>query len=457
VKRTIAISISLAIGFACKAQSYCIPQTQTYCCGYGITSVILPGLVQTSPDASEGYRDFTAQTCTVDEGAEINVQIQTGGIEPHDTRIWLDANNDGIFSHPSEMVFESLNAISPAGNLNIPQGALLGTALRLRITADFVGSNPQPCTHPTFGQTEDYSFTMMQAGEIPVADFTVSKTSSCNGIILFEQQCMGNPTSYLWDLGDGNTSTHPIFTHAYSENGIYTVSLVVSNSLGSDTLVKNDYLHVNISETCDTFAIPAQGTYSVLYECNYVITDNGGSANYSDNTNGVISLSPLWAEKVCLKFSEFHYETEFDYIEIFDGASPAAPLIGKYTGNVLPPEICSTGPALCIRQRTDDLVNYSGFMAQANCTLDYDEFSAPFPVSVYPNPFTDQFTISLPVHGIDNWGVSILSITGREVFRQSFTYQTSATISLPHITAGIYVVEIQSPAGSWQQKIIKLP
>lgn len=445
------------MGFICRAQSYCIPQTQNYCCGYGITSVTLPNLIQTSPDATEGYRDFTGQTCTVGEGTPIQLQIQTGGIEPHDVRVWLDADNDGTFNHPSEMVFESLNAVNPSGILNIPQGVLLNTNLRLRITADFVGSDPHPCIHPTFGQTEDYTLWVTPAGEIPAADFTASKNQSCNGIILFEQQSTGNPTSYLWDLGDGHTSAYPVFTHTYTQNGLYTVSLTVSNSLGLDTLVKSDYIHVNLSESCDTFAIPAQGNYSLLYECNYVITDNGGTSNYSDLTDGVISLSPLWAERVCLKFSEFHYETEFDYIEIFDGASPAAPLIGKYTGNGLPPEICSTGPALCIKQHTDDVVNYSGFIAQANCTLAQEEWSVPFSASVYPNPFSDQFTVSLPSHLTDPWSISLFSMTGQEVFRQSFTNQTAAQISLSHITAGIYVVEIHSMAGSWQQKIIKLP
>ena len=457
MKSTFAISLLLSIGFVCKAQNYCIPQTQNYCCGYGITSVTFPGLVQTSPDAMEGYRDFTAQTFTVDEGTTINLQIQTGGIEPHDTRIWLDANQDGTFSHPAEMAFESLNTVNPSGSLSIPAGVLLGTNLRLRIIADFVGSNPQPCTNPTFGQAEDYSLSITPAGEMPVAEFTASETSSCNGIILFEQQASGNPTSYFWNFGDGQTSTHPIFTHTYSQNGLYTVSLTVSNSLGSDILVKNDYIEVNLSQTCDTFAIPAQGTRSVLYECNYVVTDNGSTSNYSDNTDGTITLSPLWGQKVCLTFSEFHYEAEFDYIEIFDGPSPASPLVGKYTGNALPPDVCSTGPALCIRQRTDDVVNYSGFTAQTNCTLDNNEEPLPFSASVYPNPFVQQFTVSLPPHVMNDWNVSVISITGQLVYRQSFTHATSANISLPDIVAGMYMVEIQSSAGSWQQKIVKQP
>lgn len=440
-----------------KSQTYCVPQTQSYCCNYGITSVTLPNVSQTSSDASAGYEDFSAQLSSAIEGSLFNIQIQTGGIEPHDVRVWLDANNDGTFDHSTEMVFESLNAQNSSGILNIPSEVLMNINLRLRITADFAGSTPLPCNNPIFGQTEDYSLKIISAGAMPVVDFIASSTNSCNGNILFTEQSTGNPSSYLWDFGDGHTSTESVHGHTYSQSGIYSVTLIASNSQGSDTLTKTDYITVSLSETCDTFSVPAQGSYSVLYSCDYVLTDNGIGSNYSDNTDGIISLSTLWAEKVCLNFSEFHYEEEFDYIEIYDGASPAAPLIGKYSGTDLPPEICSTGPALCIKQHTDDVVNYSGFVAQANCILNNEEVIPSFFASVYPNPFIDQLTISLPNNNYNNWVISCRSITGQLVLQKSFTNEQSTVLSLENITAGIYVIEIHSPAGSWQQKIIKLP
>lgn len=43
--------------------------------------------------------------------------------------------------------------------------------------------------------------------------------------------------SYLWDFGDGNTSTAASPTHAYSSSGEYEVSLTAANECGSDVLV----------------------------------------------------------------------------------------------------------------------------------------------------------------------------------------------------------------------------
>lgn len=46
----------------------------------------------------------------------------------------------------------------------------------------------------------------------------------------------GNAYQYFWDFGDGQFSGTPIPTHTYAEDGIYVVSLTMSNSCGSKEL-----------------------------------------------------------------------------------------------------------------------------------------------------------------------------------------------------------------------------
>ena len=45
----------------------------------------------------------------------------------------------------------------------------------------------------------------------------------------------GNPTSWLWDFGDGNSDTTQHPTHTYAMPGSYTITLISFNSCGSDT------------------------------------------------------------------------------------------------------------------------------------------------------------------------------------------------------------------------------
>ena len=52
---------------------------------------------------------------------------------------------------------------------------------------------------------------------------------------------------------------------------------------------------------------------------------------------------------------------QFDYIEIRDGGSANAPLIGQYCGNVAPNPITTTGNAMYVRFSTDFSVVHSGF------------------------------------------------------------------------------------------------
>lgn len=51
-------------------------------------------------------------------------------------------------------------------------------------------------------------------------------------------------TSWLWNFGDGSTSTLQNPTKIYSTPGFYTVSLTVSNGITSDTETKTNFIHV---------------------------------------------------------------------------------------------------------------------------------------------------------------------------------------------------------------------
>jgi len=62
------------------------------------------------------------------------------------------------------------------------------------------------------------------------ANFTSNPTTGFAPLnVAFTDTSTGLPTSWLWDFGDGATSTVPSPTHTYSAAGPYTVNLTVSN------------------------------------------------------------------------------------------------------------------------------------------------------------------------------------------------------------------------------------
>ncbi|MFQ5873660.1 MAG: PKD domain-containing protein, partial [Dehalococcoidia bacterium] len=60
----------------------------------------------------------------------------------------------------------------------------------------------------------------------------------------FTDLSTGDATDWWWFFGDGQSSTERSPTHTYSENGLYSVSLVATGRGEPRTLTKDDYVRV---------------------------------------------------------------------------------------------------------------------------------------------------------------------------------------------------------------------
>lgn len=79
----------------------------------------------------------------------------------------------------------------------------------------------------------------------PVADFTATQTTaSCPSVIQFNDASLNTPQSWLWNFGDGGTSTQQNPSHTYAQPGQYSVKLKVTNTLGQDSIVKTNYITI---------------------------------------------------------------------------------------------------------------------------------------------------------------------------------------------------------------------
>ncbi|MFP4471830.1 MAG: FISUMP domain-containing protein [Bacteroidales bacterium] len=79
----------------------------------------------------------------------------------------------------------------------------------------------------------------------PVSDFSAIPVSGDAPLtVSFSDLSANNPAAWQWNFGDGNTSTQQNPEHIYQNAGSYTVQLTVTNSYGSDTEIKADYITV---------------------------------------------------------------------------------------------------------------------------------------------------------------------------------------------------------------------
>lgn len=82
----------------------------------------------------------------------------------------------------------------------------------------------------------------------PTASFSATPTSGSAPLnVQFTNTSTGNPapSSYLWEFGDGTTSTQTSPSHVYAANGSYTVKLTATNGFGSNTKTETGLITVS--------------------------------------------------------------------------------------------------------------------------------------------------------------------------------------------------------------------
>lgn len=92
-----------------------------------------------------------------------------------------------------------------------------------------------------------------------VAGFSASPLTGTVPLTVTFVNSSTGASSHLWDFGDGNTSTVISPTHTYTQAGVYTVSLSVSDSLVTDTLSQTNYITVYEPVIANFAATPLTG------------------------------------------------------------------------------------------------------------------------------------------------------------------------------------------------------
>lgn len=95
----------------------------------------------------------------------------------------------------------------------------------------------------------------------PEVSFWGSKTAGTAPLtIYFTDKSTNNPTSWLWNFGDGTTSNLQNPKHTYLTAGNYTVTLFASNTVGTGTKIRSDYIKVSQAPVASFWGSKTSGT-----------------------------------------------------------------------------------------------------------------------------------------------------------------------------------------------------
>ncbi|MBS3741218.1 MAG: carboxypeptidase regulatory-like domain-containing protein, partial [Candidatus Cloacimonetes bacterium] len=240
--------------------------------------------------------------------------------------------------------------------------------------------------------TPNIDFTLISGP--PDVDFTAVPDSGCAPIeVQFTDESTAQPTSWLWQFGDGTTSTEQNPTHLYSEPSTYTVSLTATNSTGSSTLIRDDLIKAGEPPTADFGASPTAGTAPL-------------GVSFINQSVQVSGFPTTW---------------QWDFGDGGTSNSQSPGHVYQEAGIYSVELIASNDCGVDTLNRTDYITVYSGPMADFGATplngcqpltVNFTDSSANIPTS-WQWDFGDGATTTAqnPNHEYDEWGIFTVSLT----------------------------------------------
>jgi PKD repeat protein len=323
----------------------------------------------------------------------------------------------------------------------------------------------------------------------PVAEFLASVYHINAGqSIEFSDFSSYQPTSWEWTFEGGSPATstqqNPIVT--YNQPGHYSVSLVVHNALGSDTLIKEYYVKVDQGITnllefviLDTDGQSIPGAVITVNEItnqpgDYLFELEPGTYDYNVTKDGYIPLSGEFVmgnenQSITLIMEEIPVNTyllEFIILDthgqqITDAVITVNEITNQpgdysfelepdtYDYNVTKDGYFPLSGEVVIENEDQTLTLV---MEMDNTSINIESTNE---ISVFPNPTKEYVMINAPG---DINTIRILSIYGHEVLRLNIgaSETTSMRIDLNGLNAGIYVIQFVSSKQVFNKNILIL-
>lgn len=240
----------------------------------------------------------------------------------------------------------------------------------------------------------------LQSGSIPpIADFNTPNTIICEGEGITFTNTSSNATSFLWDFGNGTTSTDINPTVYYANSGNFTITLTAFNGSLSNQTTQSVSINLAAPPVPDfTTSSPAIYPDTTIYFTN--TSTNGNLYNWN--------------------FGDASFSTDTNPWHAYNGLGTYTVLLTASNG------IC---PDSSLSQTVEIITN-----------VGINENIINQKALVYPNPFNDVLTIRVPLNS-EVINLTIFDATGKMVYQNKIN-QAQQNIDLNYLSKGYYLVEL---------------
>jgi PKD repeat protein len=260
----------------------------------------------------------------------------------------------------------------------------------------------------------------------------------------FEDNSFSNGVSWLWDFGDGNTSTEQNPTHTYQNNGFYDVTFSVTSTTGCESTITMG-----------------------MYVGSYTWNEWGCQAMYlpvpNGNPNGFLfydfSSSPSQIQSWAWDFGDGNTSTE-------QNPSHTYVQSGIYSVSLSIESIDSCSSIISFDLDTENplMFNESGNIVPVlglnslvtNSTRDLDNFGK---IELFPNPTSSDITVKMNIQSEQELEISISDVAGKRILTKNQSInagEQTVNLDVNDLIPGVYFLQMRSEKGAKSLKFVKI-
>ena len=184
------------------------------------------------------------------------------------------------------------------------------------------------------------------------------------------------------------------------------------------------------------------------------LTDGSGRFYYNNWTTCFYTIDHPEAVRINLEFTEFSTEAEKDILQVYNKNME---LLGEFSGHEIPEMISEETSRLTLLWITSSTVQDEGWSVDYWIDgVDIAEKTDDHFV-VYPNPTDGLLNIQFDFEQLNNPEISLLSISGKLIFKQSINGTSGSyknTFDISNQPKGIYILSIVSDKKKLDKKVV---
>jgi len=464
-----------------KIFAFCRPTVSNLLANFGISKVKINDLENDTKAGTTAYTDYTdSKSVTLEIGGHYLIELQSpAATYAYSRKVWIDYNQDGIFSEPGELAASSSNeqTIVWQDSVKVPSTALLGPT-RMRISANYAGYPNTPCGPNFFGEYEDYRVTITDDHTAPAI------TILGNNPMLTEiSYPYFDPGAQALDAVEGDLTTQiTTFSNVNIDKvGQYQVKYNVEDSKGNKSEEEIRTVFVTPDKTKPVISLIGDDPQMIAVYHSYV--EQGALA--IDNLDGDISINLMIQHHIDTSKVDTYYVsyTAYDFtgnfaetvqreVYVADTIAPVIILIGSDT-LIVEKDSAINDPGTDVSDNyyqdvqvttttnvdinTDgwywiryDATDGSGNNAKTvvrtikvGTPISVEEITSKDIVSVYPNPGNGLFILSLSLSNSQDIKIEVINSLGQRIQNYSFDQLRSAqkVIDLSGEAEGMYYIK----------------